>query len=263
MLLVLATAGCASGGPSASSAPATATGPAPVERLLAASKIESVLVGRAPEMTRRVAFMAGDLTDPELERLVPAVQSGFAPDRMRADVADALRADAAVGQIERVVDRLETGASAEMARRMEGYVPEGTLEAFARALVDDPPPDERLAAAVRWTETQGAGDFYVLLDQALTEASYSILREFRLDTPAYEPPPPGELEAQLQNSFNAAVVTFLHRLEPVPTDLLERATAEYATADGQWFVQSYALAVAQAVRSAGRRTVEALRPSEE
>jgi hypothetical protein len=65
-----------------------------------------------------------------------------------------------------------------------------------------------------------------------------------------------------QNSFNAALVSFLYRFETVPDPLLERATREYATDAGQWYVQAYSLAVARAMRSAARRVVTTLRARE-
>jgi len=243
---------------SVQTAPADARG-ALVERLLDFSKVDNVVGARAPEMTRRVAYLAEDLTDQELERLVPAVQDAFAPDRLRADVASFLRSEADEGRIEGILAWMEDGANAELTRLTDGYEPSTSLDEFVRGLQDDPPTQQRILVVARWAEVLGAGDFYVLMDQALSEAAHTILAELRPSLPRFEPLSGQPLFDQLEQSFNASVVTFLHAYEPVPDEVLRRATEEYESEDGQWFVETYSLAVARALRAGAERAAAALR----
>jgi hypothetical protein len=228
-----------------------------VERLLDLSEVESIVVARGPAFTRQVAVMAGDLTDPELERLVPAVTDAFAPDRLRDDIAASVASQASVMAHE-VLTWMEGGANAELAAIADAYDPPLTMEEFAARLDPEDIREERVRLMADWARVQGAGDFFVLLEQALAEASHTVLAELRADTPPFTPASGDELATMRLNSFNAAVVSFLYRFETVPDTLLERATREFATDAGQWYVQAYSLGVARAMRSAARRVVTTL-----
>ena len=120
----------------ARSAPeATRVRPA-VERLLAHSGIESIVGDRAGGFTRQVAYMAGDLTDDELERLVPAVQSAFAPELLARDVVDVLVREApGEGTVARLLEWQERGANAELERIAESYEPPLDLSEYALSLI--------------------------------------------------------------------------------------------------------------------------------
>lgn len=260
-LLVLGflTHGCASSGAGvASTDPAASPSPAPVERLLEHSGLESIVTGRAAAFTRRVALAAGDLTDAELERLVAAVQAAFSPEALHADVAAFVAAEAAPGRIEEILAWHETGANAELGRLSDAFEPPTTLQEFTRSLVVEPPPGDRIALMVAWAEAQGAGDFFVLLDQALEEAAHTVWGRLRDDAPAFRPLSGDPLFARLETSFDAAVVTFLYRLQTVPDDVIRGATEEYGTEAGRWYVETYSLAVARAIRAAGHRVAAAL-----
>lgn len=248
--------GCGGSGPD-TTAPAPPP-PTRVERLLQHSRVSSIVTARARAFTRQVASTAGDLTDPELERLVPAATAAFDPDVLRRDVAGFIESEATDARLDEVLTWLDAGANAELAEITDDYEPPLTIDAYARSLLEEPPPDERVRLVVAWAEAQGAASFYVLLDEALNEAAQEVVRFFRPETPPFEPLEGDALQARLDDSFNAAVVSFLHRLEPVPDDVLRRATAEYATEAGQWYVVTYSLAVAEAMRAAGARTVARL-----
>lgn len=231
-----------------------------VERLLDRSGIESILSGRPGLFTRQVALMAGDLTDPELERLVPAVQAAFAPEPMRRDVAAFLTREApGDGTVEEVLAWQERGAQAELQRISDAYEPPLTLSEYARSLVSTPPEPARLDLMVDWTGSQRAGEFYVLMEEALDQAAHSALAELRPNAPGFTPLEGAALQQRLADSFHASVVTFLHRYETVPDTIIRAATAEYRTEAGQWYVRTYSLAVAEAIRAAGQRVVAALR----
>jgi hypothetical protein len=245
--------------PAAGPTPPSATAPTGVERLLERSGIESIVSDRARAFTRQVALFAGDLTDPELERLVPAVQQAFAAEALRADVVAFIESEvpdeATVAEVLRFE---EAGANARVRQIVDAHEPTLSLPEYARSLLTSPPAQQRVDIVVEWAETQGAGDFFVLIDEALRQAAYEVWGVLRRDTPRFMPASGPELQARLADSFNASVVTFLHAYETVPDSLLSAATAEYATEAGQWYVDAYTLGVAQAVRAAGQRAAAEL-----
>jgi hypothetical protein len=268
LLLVLACGGSAATG--GSPAPITPTAdhgqtavPEAIDRLLEHARVETIVSARAGAFTRQVALLAEDLTDAELERLVPAVQEAFAPELLRADVRSFIAWEAPdeemVGEALRM---LESGANAEMRRVVDAYEPPLDLQAYMRALLATPPDSDRVDVIVEWTRTQGTGDFYVLLDESLRQAAFEVWATFRPDAPRFQPATGAELQARLVDSFNASVVSFLRAYEPVPDSLLAAATEELASPAGQWYVEAYSLGVAAAMRAAGRRVVAALAGSE-
>ena len=109
--------------------------------------------------TRQVAVLAGDLTDAELERLVDAVSSGFAPELLRRDIATFVDSEAPAGRVEEVVEWLEGGASAEVRRIVDAYEPPVPLEEWLTEYTTDPPSAVRVRLVARWTDARGTGDF--------------------------------------------------------------------------------------------------------
>lgn len=257
-LALTAIAACAPTAPAVAPAPPERS---PVERVLTQSGIESIVSGRGRAFTRQVALMAADLTDEELERLVPAVGAAFEPELLRSEVASFLERASNAGELHELLVWVEGGAAAELERVRGSHEPVLTLEEYARSLMTDPPSERRVRLVAEWADVQEAATFYVLIDEALREAAHAVLAVLRPEMPAFEPLQGDELRARLDNSFNAAVVSFLRSLEPVPDSLLRAATAEYATEAGQWYVETYSLALAEAIRSAGVRVAAALRAS--
>jgi hypothetical protein len=239
--------------------PSVGTSTDEVERLLDLAGIESILAPRVRAFTRRVALLAGDLTDTELERLVPAVQAAFAPSSLRDAVASFMAGEADEGSVATVLAWQADGANAEARRIATAYQPPLTLEAYTRSLMKDPPREGRIRVMLEWAESQGAGELFVLLDEALTEAAYAVWAEFRASAPSFTPTAGAELQTRLTDSFNASMVTLLRSHESVPDSVLRTATAEYSTDPGQWYVQTYSLAVAEAVRAAGKQVAAELR----
>jgi hypothetical protein len=257
LLTLLSGVACASGDP-----PPVAAGGAVdrsvAERILVASRVEQITDARARAFTRQVALLAADLTDAELERLVPAVREGFDPALLRADIAAFLEAEAPPGRLDEVLAWLESGASAEARRIVDAYEPPQTLQEWLGETTAEPPSPVRVRLVARWTDARGTGDFYVLLEQAIAEAAHAVWRALRPGAEAFEHLEGRDLTGHLENSFNAAVVAELHRSETVPDSVIAGSTRELESEAGRWYVQTYQLAVAEAMRSAGRRVVDAL-----
>lgn len=230
-----------------------------VDRLLELSDLEGVLGARARAFTRQVAIMIGDPSDAELEALVDAVYTAFDYEALRAEVRERLVADATLDATTRALQWMEGGATAAVRRIGEEYEPEQTLQEYAAEMTDEPPSEARIHLISAWAEARGEGPFFVLIQEALREASYRVVEAMRPGSGVpFEPLSGDELEIAQVNNHGAAVIRLLHGYAPAPDQLIRRATAEYASEEGQWFVDSYTLAVAQAVRSAGLRAAEQL-----
>ena len=231
-----------------------------VYRLIELSDLEGILGARASSVTRQVAIMIGDPTDAELEELVDAVYSAFDYESLRANVHDRLLEDADLEATTRALQWMEGGATAAVRRIGEEYEPEQSLQEYAAEMTDEPPSEDRIHLISAWAEARGEGLFFILIQEALREASYRMVDAMRPGTGApFEPLSGDELALARMNSHGAAVIRLLHGYAPAPDQLIRRSTAEYASEEGRWFVDSYTLAVAEAVRSAGLRAAEQLR----
>ena len=160
--------------------------------------------------------------------------------------------------LEEVLEWLEGGASAEVRGIVDAYEPPVPLEEWLTEYTTNPPSPVRIRLVARWTDARGTGDFFVLLEQALAEAAYSVRGSLRPGAASFQPLSGDALVERLENSFSAAVVTALHAAETVPDTTLTNATREYESDAGQWYVETYQLAVAEAMRTAGTRVVDAL-----
>ena len=230
----------------------------PIDQILAISDVDAIIDARARVFSRQVALLIGDLSDPELERLVPAVQTGFDPELLHQDIAAFMETEAPPGRVDEVVGWLGHGSSAEARRIVDEYEPPLSLEQWLGEYTTEPPSPVRVRLVARWTEARGTGDFFVLLEQALTEAAYAVRRQLRPGEDAFRPLQGNALMGRLEDSFNAAVVTALHATETVPDSVLSGSIEELESESGQWYVQIYQLAVAEAMRSAGARVVDEL-----
>ena len=257
--VVLVLAACGGGAPPAPPAPpedvVVRQG---IERILELSDVDGLLAGRARAFTRQVAIMLLDPTDEELERLVPAVLDAFDHEALKEDVATRMAVDADPSVVSSVLEWMEAGSTAAVRRIADGYEPPLTLEEYATGYTEDPPSEARVRLMAEWAEAQGRGDFFVLMQEALREASFRVHDAMRGGAPAFEPLDADELGVAQTSSHGASVITLLHRYETVPEPLVRRSIAEYRTESGQWFTEAYTLAVAQAIRAAGERVADRL-----
>jgi len=231
----------------------------PIDLLLDHFDIESIVVPRSRAFTRQVALMIGDPNDEELERLVSAVAIGFDAERMRAEVAALMLDEVPDGYIEQVAEWVDGGASADVDRQASAYQPTVTLEEWLDTYTDEPPSEERIRLVARWSEARQEGTFFLLLEQAIDEAAHTVRQALRPNARDFDSLSGNALFTRLNQSSAAAVLTALHAHEPIPDDLFLRSTLEYESEPGQWYVETYQIAVAEAVRAAGLRVAEALR----
>lgn len=193
-----------------------------------------------------------------LERVRRAAAAAFADSLLYRDVADALAAEADPARLSPLLSWLEGGAAGEVRAITDTTPLPQSFEAFVAELEETPPEPGRLALVRRWAEARGAGEFVLLLDEAQREAAHRVAAAVDADAPPFEPI--GDRAFALAHAQVTAysVLSFLHRLQPVPDATLEAAVAEYESEAGQWFVEAYALALASAIREASRRVVSAV-----
>ena len=244
-------------------APVRVTPPAaraaqPIDLLLDHFHIESIVVPRGRAFTRQVALMIGDLRDEELERLVPAVQHGFDPEKLRDDVATYMLEHAPDGYVEEIAGWVDSGASADVDREASAYKSPIELQEWLETFRNGPPSEERIRLVARWSKARQEGTFFLLLEQAIDEAAYEVWGALRSDARGFDSLSGDALFARLSQSSSAAVVTALHAHEPVSDELMFDSTLEYESEAGQWYVETYQLAVAEAMRAGGERVATAL-----
>lgn len=261
-MLVAALAGSACGGGGSLPVPEPRTESeevrAYVDRILSLLEVEQLLAPRARAFSRQVAILVGDPTDAELERLVSVAFDAFAYDSLYADVAARMVEEGSPEMARGALEWLEAGATAAVRRIGEDYDPPQTLEEYATELTDEPPSEARIQLVSAWAEARGEGSFFVLMQEALREAAFRAHRALRADAAAFEPLSGDELEVAEVNSHGAAVIRLMHGFAPAPDQLLRRATAEYQSESGRWLVDTYAFAVASAIRAAGARAADEL-----
>ena len=153
----MALAGCGTPGTPSGSPPSPDLGSlSAVDQLLDRSGLESIISARARAFTRQVALLAGDLSDEELERLVPAVQSAFASESLRETASSFLENEAPNdGTVSEVLGWIASGANAEVRRVVDAYEPPFTLQEYTRSLTTSPPDGDRLRLVAEWARIQG------------------------------------------------------------------------------------------------------------
>src|SRR5690606_7215994 len=131
--------------------------------------------------------------------------------------------------------------------------PSETLEQYALRLQSEPPPEPRVMVIAEWVQVQKAADFFLAVQEGQRAAAHTIAAALGDAAPAYEPLTQGAVAQQLQQYFGVALVSFLQMFERAPDDLIARATADYASPAGQWYVDAYSLGLLEAIESAAGR----------
>ena len=142
--------------------------------------------------------------------------------------------------------------------RVETYEPEQTLEEYAQGLQEAPPAQERVLLMARFVEANSAGSFYVGLQEAVRVAVDEVMTA--LGGASEEVPSLTEQEkaGMVQQYTMFALVSFLHRYEPLSDAQLTQLVEAYESESGRWYVEAYSRAVAESIRRAGQSLAGAL-----
>lgn len=227
-----------------------------VDSLLALSEVEDVLGTQAVALANQLRRTA-ELTPQDWARLEPVLQSELSFDALYRDLADHLLANAPEGRIADALALLDGGANAEIDSLDAAFTPPQSMEEFVDELASSPPDPVRMELMVRWAEAQSAGDFYVVLSEAVRRSAHGVA-EALTSVPGYEPMDEARYLALRRQAFNGAVISFLYRFQEVPDDLIRRAIEQYESEAAAWFVEAYTLGIAQAVLDAGERVRDRL-----
>lgn len=243
-------------------APAAAQAPgmeAQVLELLTYSELGNLVGPVAAALPDEVLPMAGPVSAEREALLRQAIREEFSVEAVRADVVGALIEAGDPATVAELLEWLPAGATAELDRVQESYEPPLTLEEYAGSLEDDPPSQDRILTVAEWARTMQADAFYVAIQLAQVEAVHTIAATLNDQVPAFTPLTDEQMQQALQTFRNIAVLEFLWSLEPADDQLISRATAEYASPSGQWFVTSYSLAVEEAIDRAAARVADRMR----
>jgi hypothetical protein len=232
--------------------------PALVDRLLATTEIRSVLQSVAPSVEEQVLGMARGAGLADTEGLSTAIRLGFGEDALYSILRDRLATYGTEAQFLDVLAWAETGPIAQARELADSALPVEELERFARELQADPPPETRTTLILQLAEAQMTADFYVLIQEAVRESAHLVVAAVEDGVPAFTPMSEEGEALALQNAFALGVLSYLQRFRPVSDSLLFQVVRRYGSPEGQWYVNSYALALMETILEAADRVAVSL-----
>jgi len=221
-------------------------------------RASTVLAGAGAQVWRQLVALGGISEGPDGERVYAAVAEAFTLHLLLDDVAEVLGDAPPAGALEAVAAFLSSGATGALQRAMDARPPSGSIDDYMDEILVTRPPRSRSELVLRWTEAQGAPDFYLLVGESAREAALQILdAAFNADHSALRTPPEELLE--LREGIQAgAFLSFMRQLDGAPDEQIAASAAEYETEAGRWFVERYRVAVAVALRRGGERAAQRL-----
>jgi hypothetical protein len=224
-----------------------------VDTLLAAASIPSVFNGMADAVLTQIRVMGPELGPGSADRVRASVAQHFAPGRLFEAAANSLlRADGAT-PLQEVAGWLTVGPVAEARRTADAYRPPSSIEAFAAAVTDRPPPQDRVQLILRLARAQGAGPFYVVLSETLRGSAHMALRAVDPARPPFVGVSDAGADEWVRTQDQQAAFILLYRYQAVSSELLERVVERYESAAGQWYIDALSDAVTEAILGAAER----------
>lgn len=231
----------------------SSSGSEPIDVILQYSMIDNVVQGQGAAVMAQLREGLPGHDEETIGELEALVLEEYSVDLLRADVRQFMLDQSLPVILDDLVGWLGTGAQAEIREIEDSYEPPESLQEYAQGLASNPPPEARILLVAEWARVQGAGDFYVLLQEAARQAAQEMARLVDPASPAYTPLTEELYLQQVQQGFQFALVSFLHRFRPASDELIRTAITEYERESGQWYAEAYSFGVAEAIRSAGRR----------
>lgn len=178
-----------------------------------------------------------------VDALLPIMREAFLAQGEPAAFAAAaeLVRDGAIGRVHAQVDTIELA------------VP---LAEYAATIDANPPPQARLELIGSITQSQAAGEFYLLMSETQREASAMVASAVSADVPEFVPLPEPQQAELNQQYLIGAFYSFLQRYESVSDEELNQVLTEWQSDPGRWFVQAYSYAVAEVAYEAADRIVQ-------
>lgn len=224
-------------------------------RLLEYSEVRSILGGFHDGIGGTLASRGIELTPEQdevlsealsVETLLPIMRHQFerlGDSEIRAAAAALVR-DGALAQVESAVD---------------AQPPSTTIEEYLAELEREPPPQARVRLVSDVIMAQAAGAFYVLLEERTREAAHRIVQALETSSEPFEPISEEEWVARAEQGHLQALVSFLHRYENVPDDLMRSSLDEWNSDPGSWFVEAYSRALGETLLAAADTVANTLK----
>ena len=229
---------------------------ADIDTLLEGDSIDATLFDLPERYFGHVMLLVPDLAVEDQEVLAAAIEQGFDPLQVRARIVDLIASSATPELVDPLVASRTSGAEAEMSRLVEGFEPEESFDAFVAGLVD--PPTQRLRLLAELADARGAGDFELLLDQALSAAASRLVTLLGGRPEPFRPLSDESFDAAYRQRILTRSLELLHRMAPVPDDLVARVTASYTSEAGRWYVDRLTEAMQAAAVEASQRVESSL-----
>jgi hypothetical protein len=102
-------------------------------------------------------------------------------------------------------------------------------------------------------EAEGAGDFDLLVDEALRVAANRFVAQLGGEIAPYEPLSDAAWSEAYRQKLVMRSLELLHRLERVPDELIRRAIEEHSAAPARRYADGYVAALQEAIYRAGAR----------
>lgn len=232
---------------------------ADIDTLLEGDSIDATLFDLPERFFGHVMLLLPELALEDQEVLAAAIEQAFDPLQVRSSIVDLIMVTATPELVDPLVASRAAGAEAEMTRLTEEHVPEESFEAFVNGLED--PPAERLRLLAGLADARGAGDFDLLLDQALSAAAHRLVTLLGGAPGPFEPLSDASFEGAYRQRILTRALELLHGMAPVPDELVGRVAAIYTSQEGRWYVDRMTEAVQEAALQAGRRVESSLVPT--
>lgn len=233
---------------------------ADIDTLLEGDSIDATLFDLPERFFGHVMLLVPELALEDQEVLAAAIEQGFDPLQVRSSIVDFMMLTATPELVDPLVASRLSGAEAEMTPLMEEHVPDESFEAFVEGL--DDPPTERLRLLAGLADARGAGDFDLLLDQALSAAAHRLVTLLGGAPGPFQPLTDDSFEGAYRQRILTRALELLHAMAPVSDELVGRVTATYTSEEGRWYVDHMTEAVQEAALEAARRVESSLVPTE-
>jgi hypothetical protein len=229
--------------------------------LLQEDSIDATLQGLDERFFGAVMLLIPELAREDQEVLASVVEEAFRPERVREDVVELMSGDVAPETLTLLSELRRTGPEAELRIVAARHAPERPFEEFVAGL--GAPPRERLQLMAALAEARGEAGTPLLVDEALRAAAYRLVVALGGVPGAFVPLPDERFDAAYRQGTISRALELLHRLEPVPDDLVRRVIDGYSAPPVRAYVEALATSVQEAVMMAGERVVAATAPAAE
>lgn len=223
--------------------------------LLEHSEVESMLSGFRDDIEGELVSLGVDLS----AEILAALNRHLSVEALLPVMASLFEAQGDGAMIDAAASLVEGGAIARVDEIIDASDPSVTVGEYLEMIRADPPPRARIQLVARMVSAQAAGDFFVLISERTKEAAYLIAEAVSTGNDPFEPLTEERWVEQAERNFNGALVSFLHRYDPVSDSDLADALSDWTSDPGGWYISAYSLALGETALAAARAIAEEIR----